>query len=214
MKEIPILFSTEMVQAILDGRKSQTRRTLKVKGCKLFTPENPNDWTKEDIERWNENYHPCGQPGDLLWVREAFKYIDEEETRVDYKSQYTYPEYHMWRPSIHMPKSAARIWLQVEEVKVERLQYISWDDALSEGIHVKYWGDDKNQPYAYRKSDPQKETTDYQRSPIVAFRDLWTDINGRTSWNANPWVWVVKFKVLSTAGKPQLETLNLKLETK
>jgi hypothetical protein len=83
-----------------------------------------------------------------------------------------------WRPSIHMPKSAARIWLKVTDVKVERLRDISQEDAVAEGVKA-------SPPFA-----------------IGYFKNLWESINGAASWNANPWVWVVEFEVVSKNGKP------------
>jgi len=228
MKEIPILFSTPMVQAILDGRKTMTRRMTDLE----VINEMPSGWKLSAVligkikgilnsffrfESIKSEYiadRTCryGQPGDVLWVREKWesesnggKWINFYAGNIEVANNKAYERLTKWKPSIHMPKSAARIWLQVEEIRVERLQDISFEDAIAEGIHVKYWGGDTTQPYAYRKSKPEGIATDYKRSPIEAFRDLWEDINGAESWTANPWVWVVKYKVLSTTGKPSLE---------
>jgi hypothetical protein len=216
MKEHPILFSTPMVQAILEGRKTQTRRVVKVE-----MPENVTA-----IDRYNKTGQftlwenrkivkqigecPYGQPGDRIWVRETWaKPLEDYAFKADHPTSILKQlRKGLWKPSIHMPKTAARIWLEIEEVKVERLQDISEEDAIDEGIHVKYWGGDKTQPYAYRPTVPSEElVTDYDRTPEESFQKLWQSINGGESWEANPWVWVVKFKVLSTTGKPDIHAL-------
>jgi hypothetical protein len=228
MKEHPILFSTPMVQAILEGRKTQTRRVVEPQP----RLHDENNWPWKMTEKEGPVPYDCyfGQPGDRLWVRETFsnyrgfaedvKPIAPLIFKADKDECDQYPcdlgdeivyvsQREPWKPSIHMPKAAARIWLEVEEVRVERLHTISMEDAIAEGIHVKYWGGDKTQPYAYRPTVPTEPlATDYDRKPEESFQKLWQSINGGESWEANPWVWVIKFKVLSTTGKP--ETLNFK----
>lgn len=200
MKEIPVLFSTPMVQANLEGRKTNTRRLkglekinqdpasynlqtlfLHATGRFTFAPVDPmHAITEADII---EVKCPYGQPGDLLWVREAFSlWLDAIKYKADGESVLKGFKY---KPSIHMPKDYARIWLQVEEIRVERLQDISEEDAIAEGAMMVTF-------------------TDGDISPSTAFRFLWKLINGEESWNANPWVWVVKYKILSTTGKPQI----------
>jgi hypothetical protein len=202
MKEIPILFSTPMVQAILAGRKTQTRRIVKISDV-LEYPDRfryvGNSTTKEiyrpaikyDDRVWHEfglkannapawvTTCPYGQPGDVLWGRETwskihYESVDPEPTyffKADDKSGLT----RIWKPSIHMPKVAARIWLEVEMVGVERLQDISEEDAKAEGATEGFW--------------PQKEICHR-----LSYRDIWDSINGINAWEANPWVWVIKFK--------------------
>ena len=138
MKFIPILFSTEMVQAILEGRKRMTRRVLKVKGCKPFIPD--NSWDIATISKWNKDYHPYGKVGDILWVRESF-HLSEfpiADGKYSYKASMDNPNaiYNkgIWKPSIHMPKEACRLFLQIKDIRVERLQDISEEDAKAEGI--------------------------------------------------------------------------------
>ncbi len=229
MKEHPILFSTPMVQAILEGRKTQTRRIVKTTGHGWDAQELEFDQIKyisaEMVEGKTESYQKemigthaffnatgallgtrChyGQPGDLLWVRETF--TEWPKGKFQFKAS-TAPgdELGKWKPSIHMSKAAARIWLEITEVKVERVQDISEVDAKAEGIHIKYWGGDITQPYAYRPTAPSElQATDYDRKPEESFKKLWCSINGAWSWIANPWVWVLKFKVLSTTGKLQM----------
>lgn len=226
MKEIPILFSTPMVQGILDLLKRMTRRTrglekinqdpsswylqtlfLHATGRFTFAPVNPSEKiTGKDII---EVKCPYGQPGDVLWVREtftgdifsgspnAFIYKASDPNHRNNKER----GLNIWKPSIHMPKSAARIWLQVEEIRVERLQDISEEDAIAEGVQS-----------IIRTSGIC--FMDYTISEYVfpmtaknSFKSLWKKINGNDwtiGWDLNPWVWVVKFKVLSTTGKPQI----------
>lgn len=245
MKELPILFSTPMVQANIEGRKTMTRRIVKTnqkgwdcQNMEFVQSENisesffENRTASPSLKKELTGFHaffkdntsdhklgikcPYGQPGDVLWVRETWcvpSLFDGFESDYYFKAGFDATTIEnknasqRWHPSIHMPKAAARIWLQVEEIRVERLQEISWEDAIAEGIHVKYWGGDTTQPYAYRESKPEGSATDYQRRPTQAFEVLWCKINGPESWDLNPWVWVVKFKVLSTTGKLVSELL-------
>lgn len=203
MKEIPILFSTPMVQAILEGRKTQTRRVVKF----------PNDFTGEVFNnapyglKYSSSLYggtiqrlAYALPGDLLWVREGFNYFGSlDPGYLSYKATYpkclparleSVPDIKevTWKPSIHMPKSAARIWLEVTEVRVERLQDISEGDAKAEGSKAMSL-DDLGNTWANHKR---------------GFQALWQSINGEESWQTNPWVWVISFKVLSTSGKPKI----------
>lgn len=233
MKERPILFSTEMVQAIMDGRKTMTRRE---KGLSLInmTPSHyrydgldERDQTKHWFEVINADGTPTeeyrsakcrySQPGDILWVREKFRPLHNCETgefvRMDFyadmpeKFHQQYP--HTYKPSIHMPKAAARIYLQVEAVRVERLQDITKQDAIAEGIKPyetpdgMFWNcylcDSK-----HGHIGGENLCGDYGEcdSPIHSFQTLWKSIHGPESWEQNPWVWVITFKTLSTTGRP------------
>ena len=206
MNERPILFSAPMVRAILEGRKTQTRRVVKdiiwdaYEGpCRVrLTPE---DLKGDDVRN---DFHdggircPYGAPGDRLWVRETW-YCDDyrvqqgpylkpddmdiEEAREDgtliYRaSSGDHPyeaEQPIWSPSIHMPRWASRIDLEVTGVRVERLQDISEADAEAEGC--------QNSLHLHGG-----------RFANENFRWLWESINGDGSWDANPWVWVVEFR--------------------
>ena len=227
MKERPILFSAPMVRAILEGRKTVTRRvfapermtwprkgfyeTHALRGGELMTtgfgPFHPERWL---------SYCPYGQPGDRLWVRESFwknedgfkptlllgakatqqaEYdaslndLDREELR-----QFQYKR----KPSIHMPRWASRITLEVTGVRVERLWEITSEQAIAEGIEgtrpsnqcEMAWRD-----YAMAKLDP----FEWFGRPVDSFHSLWVSINGTDSWNANPWVWAVEFKRIQQA---------------
>ena len=218
MKERPILFSTPMVQAILEGRKTQTRRILKPQIEKREIFWNWNGRTASNSLEHLCNvaipmYCPYGQPGDRLWVREKFaKTMGDFEPEICFSffaddfhwswkpgkspkgktsCQWRDPELSegvKWKPARYMPIEAARIWLEIEEVKVERLQDILEEDAKAEGV------------------TPDIATDHPKGVYYAAFSDLWTKINGNGTWISNPWVWVVKFKVLSTTGKPSFDS--------
>jgi hypothetical protein len=218
-KESPIIFSTEMVKAILDGRKTQTRRILKIKGCKPFIPLPADAFKKEDIDKWNKDYNPYGQPGDLLWVREKWenesndgKWVNFYAGNIEIENNHSYKILTRWKPSIHMPKVIARIWLEVINVRVQKLNDITPGDACDEGIEYcnidvdafkggELQADFKNYTWKDIEGTPDYFFPTFA-NPIDSFRTLWQSINGDESWNANPWVWVIEFKVLSTNGKP------------
>lgn len=179
-KERPILFSTPMVQAILNGTKTQTRRIIKDKF--LYAGEPKFSTRNHQIT----NQCPYGKVGDILWVRETFAKIDEN--RFIYKANENQKAMR-WKPSIHMPKKAAQIFLEITEIKVERLQDISEEDAKAEGVSC---GIFRNGP---KVGETHLELNDHG-SYYGGFKHIWHYINGVYSWNANPWVWVVKFKVI------------------
>jgi hypothetical protein len=206
-KEIPILFSTKMVQAILDGRKTMTRRILAKANSRYSIRWDEIDWNdvhqnasfgikvgkKEDGTLWR--IHPKWQPGDILWVRETWapKSISEEPPGdlAHYLASDPFAA-EKWKPSIHMPKAFARIWLEVTDVKVERLHDISEDDAKKEGVENISMG-------GFGRSG--EEWKDYTgglslvRTARTSFKTLWVKINGSESLNQNPWVWVISFKI-------------------
>lgn len=199
MKERPVIFNGEMVRAILDGRKTQTRRALNWKRqpyTEMAERDDGSLWPwAEDGERGGDIWFPCpfGEVGDRLWVREAYQgplfNFDQMETYLEDTSKFERPEFceyradggrtpeyydaddnlrHGWKPSIHMPRWASRITLEITGVRVERLQDISEADAIAEG-GTKYFN-------------------------IDWFGPLWASIYGVDSWNANPWVWVIEFR--------------------
>jgi hypothetical protein len=198
MKERPILFSAPMVRAILSGSKTQTRRAIKpqpesehsgepywfVGGCRAWRIRGCTEPNRSGS--YNEIACPYGQPGDRLWVREAWMDLRGVEGAIGkamYRATFgNAPEGGKWRPSIHMPRWASRITLEVTGVRVERLQDISDSDAWDEGIDFE----------AYTAAGGCKD------APRVAFGNLWESINSPGSWIANPWVWVVEFKKLET----------------
>lgn len=198
IKERPILFSAPMVRAILDGRKTQTRRVIKGKGT--WSVEDADDFSnrkwpgyEDEYGTWTDMPCPYGQPGDRLWVRETWACNPYDQTTW-YRANDDLPprrEYGPigWKPSIHMPRWASRITLEVVRVRVERLQDISEQDAIAEGVKV--FQDAIIEPY----SNPPKRM---ELTAVHYFADLWNKINGHGSWDANPWVWVVDFKTLTT----------------
>lgn len=230
MKERPILFSTPMVQAILNGEKTQTRRIIAKDITSVNKPNTTAIMTDDGVMVHFKCSGACessagyknkyGQPGDLLYVRETW--IDTfipNTTPVGgfyYKADHPQEDGLKWRPSIHMPKSKARIWLQVEEVKVERLKDISEEGIIAEGVRIPVNGIGTNsvvfklgvENSAFSFLPDRKEGEKYNQSQLLhAFwAELWCELNGRASWDMNPWVWAVKFNVISTTGKPQLET--------
>lgn len=208
MAERPILFSAQMVRALLTGTKTQTRRVVKPpRNRSAFVlldhgngwwPYQSDDGESELCDDGMEHPYTCpyGQPGDRLWVREAFSgphcmdATDEcvavrpskwgEGSRIWYwaDGNPTHGDWTRPRPSIHMPRWASRILLEVTAIHVERLQDISAEDATAEGVDFA-----GHSPEILR---------DYW--PDERFSMLWETINGDGSWNSNPWVWVVEFK--------------------
>lgn len=197
-KHKPILFSTEMVKSILDFRKKLTRRT---QGLEIIN-KNPDDWfldgliilgrfifhnlnSKEEIQ-----IKPKFEIGDILWVRESFAKPPIYAFGVKYIYKAGFNESICgWKPSIHMPKEAARIFLEVTNIRVERLRDISEDDAIAEGI-LKV----SIAPFVHRFKNYLCENKFI--GPKESFKTLWIKINGEDSWKANPWVWVYEFKVV------------------
>lgn len=204
MKQRPILFSTPMVQAILEGRKTMTRRVVKPQPVDMmYEDENELVGLSEGKSAvmcaglQQVIQCPYGKPGDILWVRETWgnygvKYgyyiyktitaaLNEEfvKTRL-YQGR--------WKPSIHMPKEACRLYLRITDVRIERLQDISEADAIAEGIET----DNKGHYKCYEKNVGLSEFE--LETPFWSFSSLWTSINGSESWESNPWVWVIEFK--------------------
>lgn len=193
MKERPVIFNGEMVSAILDGRKTQTRRVMAVQPeSNQFGLLRISDSTKHsDIGKyhWAESNAtgthqrsalfscPFGQVGDRLWVRETFgdcgnRLVYRADTEDGAASQVK-----RWVPSIHMPREACRILLEITAVRVERLNDISEEDARAEGV-----------------APSQHIITPLEALYRVGFLNLWQSIYGEESWSANPWVWVIEFR--------------------
>jgi hypothetical protein len=286
MKEIPILFGSEMVAAIIAGRKTMTRRTTK-DNCKELVayqyvannPIYPENWKgkkSEPYTGWVAKFSnlpvamprscPYGEAGDILFVRESWKlsgwsfedaeatieYADgtkfslpisitdsygekyeseewlinkveklvgkgffqpadepeDEEDEILIRTEKPYP----FSPGIHLPKWGSRIWLEVTDIRAERLLDITEQDAVKEGVQENICEDPSKCP-AYKKENGCCGKGQYFRYPIdydaepcysavESFETLWKSINGDNSWEENPWVWAVSFKVLSMNGKP------------
>ncbi len=208
MKERGMIFNADMVRAILDGRKTQTRRIVKPQpdedGLAKVT-DGPWVDTSERVYRC-----PFGQPGDRLWVRETWQAIHDsldefgnvdERTWMPFIHKAADSYWHAvyaeefgvfnredrgfpWRPAIHMPRWASRILLEITDVRVERLNAISQEDAQAEGMELTGW-----RP-TYSDPDSGGEVM----TPYDNFAELWSSIYGDESWQANPWVWVIEFK--------------------
>lgn len=220
---LPILFNTEMVRAILDGRKTVTRRVMKPqpksKLCYTFAgshkkdigrwgyPSNtahefwgkefklPDDIAEEELKKkWNPPYHT----DDVLYVRETWApiypnkesnevcgYIYEEDSLEEYDKRYPdgkdYQWGGKWRPSIHMPKEAARIWLKVKDVRVERLQDITVDEIRNEGLNS----------MAVHAGDMEIALSEWKNLWNSTIKKSDLDLYG---WDASPWVWVIEFE--------------------
>lgn len=164
-----------MVQAIQAGRKSMTRRTVKPQGS-ILTDELARSLNVQPPKQENCPVVKCpyGQPGDVLWVRETFS--NAEFSGFNYKANYDAGNPFKWKPSLFMPKTACRIFLQITNIRVERLQDISESDAVNEGINL------------------NNISGDFEHTPVQEFETLWQSINGKESWCKNPFVWVVEFK--------------------
>ena len=212
MRERGIVFNAEMVRAVLDGRKTQTRRIMKNQPVPSKTREGDfwfscnmtrsmvhvsdfipgNCANLPDAHEYFSMCCPFGAVGDRLWVRETWAEAGGSAPELQlYRANYPAhvpskyenvppPESIRWRPSIHMPRWASRITLEITGVRVERLDGISNADAMSEGVGVAYGWD---------------ETKDVMpRDARRRFAELWQSIYGDESWQANPWVWVIEFK--------------------
>jgi len=190
VRERPILFSGPMVRAILGGRKTMTRRVIEPRSClahsgivKVVNIGGAN-WERVTSRNSYATRCPYGEAGDHLWVRETFGYghanaphsIAHFVYRADGEP---FVEPGFWKPSIHMPRSASRIDLEVTEIRAERLQDMTMGDMDLEGT-------------------PWEPTNrlDGDKSRLEWFRSLWDKLNARRghSWESNPWVWVVSFK--------------------
>ena len=197
----PILFNTKMVRAILDGRKDATRRIVKgfipddaVWGYTAFTPKGYISCRGTFADGYGEKFFklPC-ESGDILYVRETWKKAPNGYYYYESWQRNDIADVTKWKPSIHMPKKAARIWLKVTDVRVERLQEITEDGAKAEGINDE-WVCSWWRPTYY---DP--DSGRYPRYRDTFAFDLWdstikkSDID-RYGWNANPWVWVIEFE--------------------
>lgn len=202
MRERPILFSDEMVRAILVSRKTQTRRVAKVHDAHIPGMISPNGSNCARSPEEHTAYCPYGQPGDRLWVRETFmpwrrssvEYPDEFDvldregrnglTLNQWIAEYGQSQVEVayradgddegWMPAIHMPRWASRVTLEVTGVRIERVQKISEYDAECEGV------------------TPQQDSGRYKGT----YQLLWDKINAKRGfgWDANPWVWVIEFQ--------------------
>lgn len=201
LTEWPISFSGAMVRAILAGEKTQTRRVVSAKTIEFFGgPAASISFAKDGHSGPGWYIHspeypdegagvlrcPQGSAGDVLWVRETHKVIDREDVylagglhsldhQVEFRADVTGKDYGGWTPSIFMPRWASRIQLEVTGVRVERLNAITRDDAIAEGVSQFY---------------------EWALDPIRKYRELWDSLNAKRGfgWDTNPHVWVVSFR--------------------
>lgn len=204
-RELPILFNTDMVRAIIEERKTVTRRLIKKSQCMNLTKKEPSDYllSKKDMNApYNDlsdaafianAYKPQYNLGDILYVRETwcsgydgeiYFYLADKNTNREQKQLINYDD-RKWHPSIHMPKEAARIWIKVRNVRVERLQDMNIGDFLAEGVVIR--------PEAF--NDPDNARLQAQ----TEFINIWDSTikkseNDLYGWKANPWVWVIEFE--------------------
>lgn len=209
MKETGILFKPEMVRAILDGQKTQTRRVVKhipilgdsLRWCAAAQKQEPG-WVK--IVGDYRRFCHYGTPGSRLWVRETWAMphgfylapaslnLMKEKGKIPVYRATDNPNSYSWRPSIHMPRWACRLVLEVTDVRVERVQDITEDDAKSEGVTIHL--DAVVAGFVAEESPARME-----------FWSLWNSIHQKDgfNWDANPWVWVITFKILEDNKKGQ-----------
>ncbi len=215
MTDKPILFSGEMVRAILEGSKTMTRRVVMPQPSYEYDHaphlHNVGDVCLSNLTGWPlivkrigrfgktaSAMFPYGVAGDRLWVRETF--LDASKAlagRVLYRADGD--SACAWRPSIFMPRELSRITLEIINIRVERVQDIDANDALAEGVsHTPFWQpkDVESRPFEEQWWDDFYFWSHY---PQIAFRALWDSINAKRGfdWNVNPWVWVIEFKRLS-----------------
>ena len=208
MKEIPMLFSNEMVQALLAGRKTMTRRVIKqaIGWDAVWKPTKIKEEHLDGIPRYEMRVGtqyslpwfkcPYGQVGDILWVRESVSYfrqadgrIQREKTKYKADEKWNGNKLIKWKPSIHMPKEACRLKLKITNIRVERLTDITEKDAIAEGVEQKFshlFNEWRFKDYANVKDD--------WRSAVSSFQSLWASINGIDAWDEDPWVWVIEFE--------------------
>lgn len=217
LRFIPTLMTTEMVSATMAGRKTMTRRT---KGLDLVNSEPDlhtflrmqeypdGSWRaifqSDDSDEPGSIICPYGKPGDLLWIRETFR---DMKKGFDFKVDYPDRQHFRWKPGIHMPKEACRLFLLIKDIRVERLKSITRSDAAAEGV---CWPAEPHRP-AWIRVD---------RWPEENFAALWDLINNkgpeekRMPWSRNPWVWVISFEQASIKFVPELQKALINTKTK
>jgi len=208
MTERGMIFNAEMVRAVLDGRKTQTRRMLTPRQIKMIDTAaaigecHPleSGHQHENSQSYYREWCPFGAVGDRLWVRETFGFeirsvggspheqLVYRASKPDAVRLYDCngkPQPMKWAPSLHMRRKFSRITLEITGVRVERLNDISENDARAEGVQPLRGG-------YWRHYQP--EWTQHQLSARGSFATLWKSIYGEESWQASPWVWVIEFK--------------------
>lgn len=213
MKARPILFSAPMVRALLNDRKTKTRRIAKGEALSWLD----EGFSKIFVASKSNALCPYGQPGELLWVRETFRMQSRftDLCKIFYKAHEnaSHTEFHefvktelvgeyqpteVWKPSIFMPRWASRITLEITGVRIEGLNDISNKDAMAEGLFKTPIGSGYSDVFTLKDelySDIIEGQVKAYDDPVLAYRALWNEINGIGAWEQNPWVWVIEFKV-------------------
>ncbi|MCJ0804073.1 hypothetical protein [Vibrio vulnificus] len=198
MKVVPMIFNTEMVKALLDGRKTVTRRPVKVdheRGMKGPVVRGRNGEVSVLSFAPTAGLCPFGNVGDLIYVRETFRLFNHSDecgcsdycncppsgTPI-YLATCGDDSESKWKPSIHMPRTASRLTLKVTNVRIERVQDISEEEAIKEGINK------------HHQLPAFKSPIGYHTSPAYAYEELWNSIYG--NWDENPYIWVIEFEVI------------------
>lgn len=213
MKSVPMIFNTDMVKALLDGRKTVTRRSMKVQPQDsglgyMWIPSNKHQSmiqisNIEDVECLHKKQYlkdliyeccPYGRVGDLIYVRETWADAGANAPELTlYKANYPehVPAHYenvpslseiQWKPSIHMPRWASRLTLKVTDVSIERVQDITEEQAIKEGL------------FKHPQLPAWQSPVGYHTSPIYAYEELWDAIYN--NWDQNPYVWVIEFEVI------------------
>lgn len=216
VKERPILFSAPMIKALLEGRKTQTRRIVKPipKWAELFPICDPAGMADGHCVKWWDGEHegvgvaqdcPYGQPGDHLYVRETWAGYREKVAGVRdgvpivaYRAtdEGDYEPGMKWKPSIHMPRWASRLTLKITDVRVARLNDISEADAIAEGCEAGMVPDTGWGPVPLGPDGWTIQTPGFWASAAGKFQMLWGEAYGEDAWALNPWVWAVSFEVV------------------
>ena len=213
MRELPILFSTEMVEAILDNRKVMTRRTAGIR----HVNDCPDDWEYDpnikpafSFKHKKHSFITTAEPryavGDKIWIRERFETDTDGKVKfyarnIEVKHNAAYRKLTKWKPGIHLFKKDARIWLECTGVRLERLQDITEADAIAEGIlplnmSAAQIAEEGQKYFDYSKP---KQFFSEGLSPFWSFNSLWCSINDAESWDLNPYVFVYEFKRIDHA---------------
>lgn len=217
MKERPVIFNGEMVRAIIDGRKTQTRRALNWKRQPYTEMAERDDgslwpWAEDGVRGGDIWFHcPFGEVGDRLWVRETFMdltgtgieattgkfegFAYRADTPAGSYGDEVRKEYGLkWTPSLHMPRKACRIMLEITAVRVERLNDISEEDAKAEGVRAIENNFGNGPAYCDYFLPNLDDTAEWYNRASYSFKSLWKSIYGAENWRANPWVWVIEFR--------------------
>lgn len=220
VKEKPIIFSGEMIKAILDGRKSQTRRVIKPQpdldkrrhNCGITFEDGRLTWGRAPWYKTDPNNHlvegksrcPYGIPGDRLWVAESYWYRDamHDEFLYEADGEKVNGQWNEWHPAEEMPMLSSRITIEITDVRVERVQDITEKDSYAEGIDDVRVGRGMSEDDLVNVMGGALIATSNDSPIIYKFRRLCDSIYDKKGfdWDVNPWVWVIEFKMIGGEG--------------